>query len=93
MTVSMPDLSSLNDNVPAQLHFAYGCQIVLMNYANFDSNMQFYRDMFNEARSAFVLKPDNLRYKLVTTTAPVKQTPKVQYAAKPINLPMYQGSI
>ncbi|MEE8479228.1 MAG: hypothetical protein V3S42_04385 [Candidatus Neomarinimicrobiota bacterium] len=93
MTLSMPDLSALNDNVPAQLHFAYGCQMVCMNYANFDSNMQFYRDMFNGARSAFVLKPDNLRYKLVTTTAPVKQNPKVQYAAKQINLPMYQSTI
>ncbi len=93
MTISMPDLSALNNNVPAQLHFSYGCQMVCMNYANFDSNMQFYKNMFDESRSAFVLKPDNLRYKLVTTTAPVKQNPKVQYAAKKINLPMYQSTI
>ena len=93
MTLSMPDLSALNNNMPAQLHFSYGVQMVCMNYANNDSNMEFYRTKFNDARSAFVLKPDNLRYKIVTTTAPVKQNPKVQYAAKPINLPMYQGTI
>ena len=29
------------------------------------------------ARSAFVLKPDNLRYKIVTTSAPIKQNPQV----------------
>ena len=46
MTISMPDLSALNNNVPAQLHFSYGCQMVCMNYANFDSNMQFYKNMF-----------------------------------------------
>ena len=93
LTLSMPDLSALNNNVPAQLHFSYGCQMVCMNYANYDSNMMYYRDMFNEARSAFVLKPDNLRYKLVTTTPPVQQTHKVQYKAKQINLPMYQSTI
>jgi len=49
--------------------------------------------MFNTAKSAFVLKPDNLRYKIVTTTEPTKQTTKVQYKAKKINLPMYQSTI
>ena len=49
--------------MPAQLHFSYGVQMVCMNYANNDSNMEFYRTKFNDARSAFVLKPDNLRYK------------------------------
>ena len=67
MTLSMPDLSALNNNLPCQLHFSYGCQMVCMNYANDDSNMAFYSNMFNEARTAFVLKPDNLRYTVVTT--------------------------
>nr|MBC8297145.1 hypothetical protein [Pelagibacterales bacterium] len=37
MTLSMPDLSALNNNLPCQLHFSYGCQMVCMNYANDDS--------------------------------------------------------
>ena len=93
ITLSMPDLSALNNNPPAQLHFSYGCQMVCMNYANYDSNMAFYQNMFNEARSAFVLKPDKLRYKVVTTSAPKKQNPQVSYKAKKIDLPMYQSTI
>jgi hypothetical protein len=93
IALTMPDLSALNNNPPAQLHFSYGCQMVCMNYANYDSNMAFYRNMFNEAGSAFVLKPDNLRYKVVTHAAPTPQNPKVSYAKKKIDLPMYKGSI
>jgi hypothetical protein len=93
ITLSMPDLSALNNNLPAQLHFSYGCQMVCMNYANNDSNMLFYANMFNEAQTSFVLKPESLRYKVVTIKAPKKQTKKVSYAVKHINLPMYQGTI
>ena len=93
MTLSMPDLSALNNNLPAQLHFSYGCQMVCMNYANYDSNMKFYANMFNEARSAFVLKPEYLRYKVVTVNTPAPQNPAVSYKSKPIDLPMYKGHI
>ena len=93
MTLSMPDLSALNNNLPCQLHFSYGCQMVCMNYANDDSNMAFYSNMFNEARTAFVLKPDNLRYTVVTIAAPKPQNPQVSYKAKHIDLPMYKSTI
>ena len=93
ITLSMPDLSALNNNLPAQLHFSYGCQMVCMNYANNDSNMLFYTNMFNEAGTSFVLKPDDLRYKVVTIKAPKKQNPAVAYKEKQINLPMYKGTI
>ena len=46
MTLSMPDLSALNDNIPAQLHFSYGCQMVCMNMQNNDDNLQFYNGFF-----------------------------------------------
>jgi len=93
LTLSMPDLSALNNNPPAQLHFSYGCQMVCMNYANNDSNMAFYTNMFDEARTSFVLKPDNLRYKVVTTNAPTPANPQVSYEAKKIDLPMYKSTI
>ena len=67
--------------------------MVCMNYANDDSNMAFYSNMFNEARSAFVLKPDNLRYTIVTTSAPTPQNPEVSYKKKQIDLPMYTSTI
>ena len=93
MTLSMPDLSNLNDNVPAQLHMSYGCQMICMNYANLDSNMKYYRNMFNEARSAFILKPESLRYEIVTIPDPKPQNPQVSYAKKSIDLPMYSANI
>ena len=93
MTLSMPDLSALNTNVPAQLHLSYGCQMVCMNYANFDSNMAFYRNMFNESRSAFILKPKDLRYEVVTIPDPKPQNPAVSYAPRSIDLPMYSAQI
>jgi hypothetical protein len=49
--------------------------------------------MFNEARTAFVLKPDNLRYTVVTIAAPKPQNPQVSYKAKHIDLPMYKSTI
>lgn len=93
MTISMPDYSVFNGNVSPELHFNYGCQMVCMNYANNDSNMEFYREMFNKTGSAFVLKPEEQRYKIVTINAPKKQNPKLQYKAKKIDLPMYQSTI
>ena len=58
----MPDLSAYNDNFAPGLAMTYGCQMVGMNFQNFDSNMEFYDIMFDEAGSAFVLKPDHLRF-------------------------------
>jgi len=55
--------------------------------------MAFYSNMFNEARTAFVLKPDNLRYTVVTTSAATPQNPQVSYKQKHIDLPMYKSTI
>uniref|UniRef100_A0A6C0C6M0 PI-PLC Y-box domain-containing protein n=1 Tax=viral metagenome TaxID=1070528 RepID=A0A6C0C6M0_9ZZZZ len=93
MTLSMPDWSSMNSNVRVQLHFNSGCQMVCMNYANYDSNMAYYRKTFNNAGSAFILKPENLRYGIVTTSAPIKQNPQLSYKEKHIDTPMYQSTI
>lgn len=93
MTISMPDLSALNDNMSAALHMKYGCQMILMNWSNYDSNMEFYRKTFIDEGSAFVLKPENKRYKVVTVETPPPQDPNVSYAKKSINLPMYKKHI
>ena len=49
--------------------------------------------MFNEARSAFILKPESLRYEIVTIPDPKPQNPQVSYAKKSIDLPMYSANI
>ena len=93
LTLSMPDYSSINDNMNASLHMKYGCQMICMNWSNYDSPMEFYRNTFIDEGSAFVLKPEELRYKVVTIRAPPPQNPNVSYAKKNIDLPMYKKHI
>jgi len=93
ITLSMPDISALNDNVNAGLHFSYGCQMVCMSYQKMDDNMKHYLDKFNQAGTAFILKPEHLRYIPVTIPAPPPQNPQLSYAPKSIALPMYTTSI
>ena len=93
VTLSMPDLSALNDNVNAELHFSYGVQMVCMSYQKMDDNMKHYLAKFNEAGTAFILKPEHLRYIPVTIPIPPAQNPQVSYAPKSIDLPMYKTSI
>ena len=93
MTLTMPDLSAINKNVPAALHQQYGCQFVCMNYPKLDSNMEYYNNFFSENGTAFVLKPSSLRYHVIKIPNPKPQNPKVSYAKKSISLPMFKGSI
>ena len=87
MTLTMPDLSATNKNVPAALHQQYGCQFVCMNYPKLDSNMEYYNNFFSENGTAFVLKPSPLRYRVTKIPNPKPQNPKVSYAKKSISLP------
>ena len=94
LTLSMPDLTNLNDNISANLHFSYGCQMVCMNYQNMDQKMKSYFDKFNNAGSAFILKPKHLR--LISPAMlkkPTPQNPQLSYAPKKVDLPMYKTTI
>jgi len=93
MTLTMPDLSALNNNVPAALHQQYGCQFVCMNYPKLDANMKYYNKFFSDNGTAFVLKPYPLRYHVTRIPDPKPQNPKVSYAKKTISMPMFKGNI
>jgi hypothetical protein len=93
MTLSMPDLSVNDANVPASLHMKYGCQMVGMCYQNYDNNLEFYESFFAENGHAFVLKPENLRYVQVTIPAPTPQNPKLSYANRPVKSDYYSFNI
>ena len=93
MTLSMPDLSVIDANVPASLHMKYGCQMVGMCYQNYDNNLEFYESFFAENGHAFVLKPENLRYVQVTIPAPTTQDPKLSYANRPVKSDYYSFNI
>ena len=95
-----PDLSHLanitgavDDNYAAGLAMSYGCQMVGMNFQNFDSNMEFYDILFDEAGSAFVLKPQNLRYIPETIKNPPPQNPELSYANRKVESDYYSFNI
>ena len=94
LTLVLPDLTNLNDNISPSLAFSYGCQMCCMNYQNMDEGMEKYFKKFNEAGSAFVLKPNRLRLIAPPTIKqPPPQNPELSYAAKKIALPMYKTDI
>ena len=93
MTIVMPDLSAYNDNFAPGLAMTYGCQMVGMNFQNFDSNMEFYDIMFDEAGSAFVLKPDHLRFIPETIKNPPPQNPELSYANRKVESDFYSFNI
>ena len=94
LTLVLPDLTNINDNMSPSLAFSYGCQMCCMNYQNMDEGMKKYFKKFNDAGSAFVLKPKRLRLIAPPTIKPPPpQNPKLTYAPKKIALPMYKTDI
>jgi len=93
MTIVMPDLSAYDDNYASGLAMSYGCQMVGMNFQNFDANMEFYDIMFDEAGSAFVLKPKHLRYIPETIKNPPPQNPELSYANRKVESDYYSFNI
>ena len=64
-----------------------GCQFVCMNYQSDDMFMRLYIDKFKDA--SFILKPPQLRYKPVTYSEPIPQTPAVDMAPRTKSTPFY----
>ena len=93
MTIALPDVSDKNANISASLAMKYGCQMVGMSFQNFDANMQYYTEMFDTAGSAFVLKPDYLRYIPVKIPLPPPANPAFSYKERPITSDYYSFTI
>lgn len=93
MTITMPDLGPNDTNSAASLHMKYGCQFVGMCYQNYDANMEFYETFFAEKNSAFVLKPENLRYEVVKVKVPPPQNPDLSYAPRNVKSDYYNFKI
>ena len=89
----MPDVSSEDTNPSASLGMKYGVQMVGMCYQNYDTKLEYYETFFANAGYAFVLKPESLRYVLVTIPAPVEQDPALSYAKKEVASDYYSFTI
>ena len=87
MTICLPDLTSATKNPSASVAMAYGCQMVAMSFQNFDANLEYVSLFFNNAGSAFSLKPERLRYIPVTIPDPPAQNPAYSYGKRDIKIP------
>ena len=62
MTIVFPDSGANPENPSQTICQEMGCQLVAMRYQLFDANLEGSMAFFDEAGSAFVLKPERLRY-------------------------------
>lgn len=93
MTLVLPDVSDTNVNYSAQLAWTCGCQFAAMCFQNFDSNMQVYSALFSKKGSAFVLKPEALRYIPLTVLPPQAANPAYSYAQRETSTSYYSLKI
>ena len=62
ISIVKPDLhGNTNSNMNAIVPFEYGCQIVCMKFQHHDSNLEYYVKQFNDTKSAFLLRPKDMR--------------------------------
>ncbi|MBI96894.1 hypothetical protein CL656_07105 [bacterium] len=71
-TIVIPDLNSVNINYDPSISLSSGCQFISMNFQNKDNYLTYLLDKFNNANSAFLLKPQNLRPIEIDTQAKEK---------------------
>ena len=79
MSIVLPNLSVNAENANPQLPFTYGCQLVAMCMQNMDANLLYYNKLFNDANSAFVLKPQQLRFTPLALEQPADPDPVLSY--------------
>lgn len=93
MTLCLPDISPNNQNYSASLAMKCGCQMVGMSFQNFDNNMEYYDEFFDSAGSAFVLKPETLRFVPVKIPPPTLPPEKYSYKQRDISSDFYKFTI
>ena len=94
MSITMPDYNALaiNDMNPAK-HQEVGCQFVCMNFQAQDANIAYYINMFEENRSAFILKNKNLRYVKTAIPRPTPPDPQLSYEDRGISMRQFEGKM
>jgi hypothetical protein len=93
MTIAIPDLSATAENPSSSLAMKYGCQMVAMAFQNFDTNMEYYDEFFDNEGSAFVLKPVSLRYIPVTINVPSPPPEEYSYKERSVESDYYSFTI
>ena len=93
MSIVLPDWSNYDSNPNFNIARQYGCQLIGMSFQNYDSNLEHYNAFFDGERTAFVLKPDKLRYVPVKVTVPDPPPASYSYQNRAITSDYYNYTI
>ena len=93
MTIGMPDKGADPENPSALVMREMGCQLLAMRYQKMDANIEENNLFFDTNNSAFVLKPENLRYIPETIPLPPPQNPELSYATRVVQSDYYKFDI
>ena len=81
MSIVFPD-APFNENANFNVAKAFGCQFIGMMPQMKDVNLDIYNKAFNNAGSAFILKPPELCFQPVVIEAPPPQNPALSLAGR-----------
>jgi hypothetical protein len=93
MTIVFPDNEIDPPNPSGVLCRVYGCQMVAMRYQYVDTNLMANNTFFQRAGSAFVLKPEHLRYIPEFIKEPIKQNPNLSYETREFGNQYFQMNV
>lgn len=84
MTIVLPNLDADNANPDPSVTSNYGCQMNALAFQNFDKHMEYYSLYFDKKGSAFVLKPEHLRYTAPPATTITPANPEWSACPRPL---------
>ena len=84
MSIVLPDWSANDQNPNFNISREYGAQLIGMSFQNYDSNLEYYNAFFDGNKTAFVLKPKELRFVPLTIKIPPKAPPAYSYQARAV---------
>lgn len=93
MTLVMPDVGRSPPNPDPVVVRETGCQFMCTRFQLIDGNGEATEGFFDEAGSAFVLKPARLRYVPVEVPTPPPQNPALSFATREVKSDFYQFEI
>ena len=93
MSIVLPDKESNPPNPSGLLCRNYGCQMVAMRYQYVDDYLMENAAFFDNAGTAFALKPPLLRYSPIIIPNPIPQNPDYDFATRNIKTEYYTYNI
>ena len=93
MSIVFPDKEINSPNPNGLMCRAYGCQMVAMRFQQVDNYLLENTSFFDNAASAFVLKPPELRYQPIVIDLPPPQKPEYSYKTRDEGNEYYQYKI